>query len=64
MSVSLYNSSDFSFRVLQRPISAGGAMPEMSGDGALELRMQRQEEIPAQIFSHLAAEEGSAKATG
>lgn len=50
--------------LLQRSVSAGGAVPEVSGDGALELRMQRQEEVFAQIFSHLAAEESSTEATG
>lgn len=45
-----------------RPVSAGDAVPEVSGDGALELRVQRQEEVPAQILSHLTAEEGSAAA--
>lgn len=49
---------------LQGPVSAGGAMPEVSGDGALELRVQGQEEVPAQILSHLAAEEGSGEAAG
>lgn len=62
--VTAISSSDLAlFSPLQRPVSAGGAVPEMSGDGALELRVQRQEEVSAQIFSHLAAEEGSGEAT-
>jgi len=39
-------------------------MPEVSGNGALELRVQGQEEVSAQIFSHLTAEEGSAESKG